>query len=88
MEINKEIDSSWLEVLNGEFKKDYFIDIKNKLIEDIEKLLPFCGRLFITLTEKKFLFDVTDICQLEEFIDWYSFLTTQSLGICSESLIF
>jgi uracil DNA glycosylase len=36
MEINPKIEKSWLNVLKEEFEKDYFKNIKEKIILDIE----------------------------------------------------
>jgi uracil-DNA glycosylase len=37
MDINPKIDKTWLEVLENEFKKPYFKDIKKTIIDDIKK---------------------------------------------------
>jgi uracil DNA glycosylase len=36
MEINTKIDSSWLKVLEEEFNRDYFKNIKEKIAQDIK----------------------------------------------------
>lgn len=57
MEINPKIDKTWLEVLENEFKKPYFKDIKQTIINDLkngEVLYPPMNLIFNAFNQTPF----------------------------------
>ncbi len=66
MEINPKIEKSWLDVLKEEFEKDYFKNIKEKIILDIEnwiQIYPPMNKIFNA-------FELTHFDDLKVVILW------------------